>query len=89
LKLEKEYLELQSKAFAAPGSALAEVRGLREEMLRVKRDKALGDAKEAEVRRELAALKRQVRVHLLQQGIKQSLALSSRDVSSNHHLLMI
>jgi hypothetical protein len=26
LKLEKDYLELQSKAFAAPGSALAEVR---------------------------------------------------------------
>jgi len=25
LKLEKDYLELQSKAFAAPGSALAEV----------------------------------------------------------------
>lgn len=26
LKMEKDYLELQSKAFAAPGSALAEVR---------------------------------------------------------------
>jgi hypothetical protein len=26
LKLEKDYLELQSKAFAAPGSALAEVK---------------------------------------------------------------
>jgi hypothetical protein len=27
LKLEKDYLELQAKAFAAPGSALVEVRG--------------------------------------------------------------
>jgi hypothetical protein len=26
LKLEKDYLELQGKAFAAPGSALVEVR---------------------------------------------------------------
>jgi hypothetical protein len=61
LKLEKEYLELQGKAFAAPGSALAEVRGLREELLRVRRDKALGEAKEADLRRELAGFKRQVR----------------------------
>lgn len=60
LKLEKEYLELQTRAFAAPGSALSEVRSLREELFAARREKAVGEQKEAELRRELVQLKRQV-----------------------------
>ncbi|WIA13452.1 hypothetical protein OEZ85_007032 [Tetradesmus obliquus] len=60
LKLEKDYLELQSKAFAAPGSALAEVRSLREELLAARRERAMTEAREAELRREIASLKRQM-----------------------------
>eukprot|EP00878_Enallax_costatus_P010966 GHUV01011454.1.p1 GENE.GHUV01011454.1~~GHUV01011454.1.p1 ORF type:complete len:1072 (+),score=470.36 GHUV01011454.1:750-3965(+) len=59
LKLEQDYLELQSKAFAAPGGALAEVRTLRDELLAARRERALGEAREAELRREVAAIKRQ------------------------------
>lgn len=125
--MEKDYLELQSKAFAAPGSALVEVRlvrsarteypvaclincrcalaweaeapwsrwngichtlydmviatflptataaavllgkhmsvlqvrQLREELLTARRERAVGEAREAELRRELSSLKRQ------------------------------
>lgn len=51
---------LQGKAFAAPGGALAEVRQLREELFAARRERALGEGREAELRRELAAIKRQV-----------------------------
>ncbi|KIY94125.1 hypothetical protein MNEG_13838 [Monoraphidium neglectum] len=60
IKLEKEYLELQGRAFAAPGSAMAEVRQLREELFGARRERALGEAREADLRREMAALRRQV-----------------------------
>lgn len=51
----------QGKAFAAPGSALAEVRGLREELFAARREQGALEAREADLRRELAALRRQVR----------------------------
>ncbi len=94
VKLEREYLNLQSKALNAPGNALGEVRRapaspppdanssarghrtdaacraarllrpqlrtLREEIFALRRDKALAEAKEAEVRRELSHLREQV-----------------------------
>jgi hypothetical protein len=53
---------LQSKALSAPGAALGEVRQLREELFGLRRDKALAEQKEAEVRRELSAVREQVRM---------------------------
>lgn len=41
---------------------MLQVRQLREELLSARRDRAVGEAREAELRRELSSLKRQVRV---------------------------
>jgi hypothetical protein len=50
----------QSKAFAAPGGALSEARQLREELFAARRERALCEGREADMRREVAALRRQV-----------------------------
>jgi hypothetical protein len=43
VRLERDYLALQSRALAAPGSALEELRRLRHELLSLKRDRALAE----------------------------------------------
>jgi hypothetical protein len=43
VRLERDYLALQSRALAAPGSALEELRRLRQELLSLKRDRALAE----------------------------------------------
>ena len=60
MKLEKEYLSLQQKALNAPGASLGELRQLRDEVFALRREKALAEQKEAEVRRELSLLREQV-----------------------------
>eukprot|EP00798_Chlamydomonas_sp_ICE-L_P022119 gene22119-29179_t len=60
VKLEREYLTLQNKALSAPGQALAELRQLREEVFALRREKALAEQKEVEVRRELGAVREQL-----------------------------
>ena len=53
-RLEKENSSLMAKAFAAPSTALAELRGLKAEVYSLRHDKANAEMREAEVRRELA-----------------------------------
>lgn len=72
LTLHLPHTREQAKALSAPGAALNEVRQLREELFSLRRDKALAEGKEAEVRRELSAVREQVggagawgHVHLL------------------------
>jgi hypothetical protein len=60
MKLEREVLSLQSRALAAPSSALEEVRGLREDLFRAAREKAAAEQREAELRRQLNSLHREV-----------------------------
>ncbi len=43
MRLERDYLALQSRALAAPGAALEELRRLRHELLSLKRDRALAE----------------------------------------------
>ena len=50
-----------AKAFAAPSTALIELRGLKTEVYSLRRDKANAELREAEARRELADLISQVR----------------------------
>ena len=45
-----------AKAFAAPSTALVELRGLKTEVYSLRRDKAHAELREAEARRELAEL---------------------------------
>ena len=45
-----------AKAFAAPSTALAELRGLKTEVYSLRHDKANAEMREADVRRELADL---------------------------------
>ena len=52
-----------AKAFAAPSTALVELRGLKSEVYSLRRDKASAELREAEARRELADLTSWVRTH--------------------------
>ena len=55
-RLERENSSLMAKAFAAPSTALVELRGLKMELYSLRRDKANAELREAESRRELADL---------------------------------
>ncbi len=52
-----------AKAFAAPSTALVELRGLKSEVYSLRRDKANAELREAEARRELADLTSWVSTH--------------------------
>ncbi|KAL0055976.1 hypothetical protein WJX82_006293 [Trebouxia sp. C0006] len=56
VRLEKENSSLMAKAFAAPTTALVELRGLKSEVYSLRRDKANAELREAEARRQLADL---------------------------------
>lgn len=60
VKLEREYLALQGRALSAPAASLSELRSLREEVFAMRREKALAEQKEADVRRELSVTRQQV-----------------------------
>jgi hypothetical protein len=60
VKLEREYLALQDKAFNAPGQQLVEVRQMTEEVFALRRAKAMAEKKEVEVREELSFLREQL-----------------------------
>ena len=51
-----------AKAFAAPSTALVELRGLKTEVYSLRRDKATAELREAEARRELADLTSKVSI---------------------------
>ena len=63
MRLEKENSSLMAKAFAAPSTALVELRGLKSEVYSLRRDKANAELREAEARRELADLTSRVSTH--------------------------
>jgi len=52
-----------AKAFAAPSTALVELRGLKSEVYSLRRDKANAELREAEARRQLADLTTWVSTH--------------------------
>ncbi|DBB03911.1 TPA: hypothetical protein ACH3X1_012996 [Trebouxia sp. C0004] len=56
VRLEKENSSLMAKAFAAPNTALLELRGLKTEVYSLRQDKANAELREAEARRKLADL---------------------------------
>ncbi|GMH45574.1 hypothetical protein BSKO_13531 [Bryopsis sp. KO-2023] len=78
VKVEKDLLDAQQKAFAAPGGALKEVSNLRREIMDLQRVKGLAERKEAEVRRELLSLRQSVNgvsaadYHRLEREVKEA-----------------
>jgi len=63
VRLEKENSSLMAKAFAAPTTALVELRGLKSEVYSLRRDKANAELREAEARQQLADLTTWVSTH--------------------------
>ena len=55
-RLEKENAKLLARAFEAPSTALLEVRSLTSELYSLRCEKANAELREAEARREVAAL---------------------------------
>lgn len=55
-RLERENTKLLAKAFEAPSTALLEVRNLTSELYSLRCEKASAELREAEARREVAAL---------------------------------
>ncbi|KAG1672779.1 hypothetical protein FOA52_002767 [Chlamydomonas sp. UWO 241] len=60
VKLEREYMSLQDRAFNAPGAQLVELRQLQDETFALRRAKAVAEKKEVEVRHELGLVREQL-----------------------------